>query len=140
VGQVVQPADRFSIGPAGRSPAFLARDWRQRASRQFSIFWLAAPLSSVMLLNSLSTNMPRYFIEHHSGTRELGMFSAAASLVAVGNTLINALGQAVTPKLAKMFAWEGAAKFAASADGWWPSRSHWGCAPSAARWCSGAGC
>jgi O-antigen/teichoic acid export membrane protein len=55
--------------------------------------------------------MPRYFIEHHSGTRELGMFSAAAALVAVGNTIINALGQAVTPKLAKMFAWEGPARF-----------------------------
>ena len=88
------------------------RKWRASAARQFSIFWLAAPLSSVMLLNSLSTNMPRYFIEHHSGTRELGMFSAAAALVAMGNTLINALGQAVTPKLAKMFAWEGPARFA----------------------------
>jgi O-antigen/teichoic acid export membrane protein len=101
-----------SVQP-GEARPFFPRHWRQRASRQFSIFWLAAPLSSVMLLNSLCTNMPRYFIEHHSGTRELGMFSAAASLVAVGNTLINALGQAVTPKLAKMFAWEGAAKFAA---------------------------
>ena len=90
----------------------LPRKWRASAARQFSIFWLAAPLSSVMLLNSLSTNMPRYFIEHHSGTRELGMFSAAAALVAMGNTIINALGQAVTPKLAKMFAWEGAARFA----------------------------
>jgi O-antigen/teichoic acid export membrane protein len=88
------------------------RKWRASAARQFSIFWLAAPLSSVMLLNSLCTNMPRYFIEHHSGTRELGMFSAAAALVAMGNTLINALGQAVTPKLAKMFAWEGPARFA----------------------------
>jgi O-antigen/teichoic acid export membrane protein len=86
-------------------------------TRQFSIFWVAAPLSSVMLLNSLSTNMPRYFIEHHSGTRELGMFSAAAALVAVGNTIVNALGQAVTPKLAKIFAWEGAAKFASFSGG-----------------------
>src|SRR5208283_1537564 len=90
----------------------LRHKWRDGAGRQFSIFWVAAPLSSVMLLNSLAINMPRYFIEHHSGTRELGMFSAAAALVAMGNTIINALGQAVTPKLAKMFAWEGAAKFA----------------------------
>ncbi|MGP8246994.1 MAG: lipopolysaccharide biosynthesis protein [Bryobacteraceae bacterium] len=98
--------------PIGPQVTNLPHRWRQGLTRQFSIFWLAAPLSSVMLLNSLSTNMPRYFIEHHSGTRELGLFSAAASLVAVGNTIINALGQAVTPKLAKMFAWEGASKFA----------------------------
>jgi O-antigen/teichoic acid export membrane protein len=108
--QSVQPGEARPSGHRGPvQPSY----WRQRASRQFSIFWLAAPLSSVMLLNSLSTNMPRYFIEHHSGTRELGLFSAAASLVAVGNTLINALGQAVTPRLAKMFAWEGAARFEA---------------------------
>jgi O-antigen/teichoic acid export membrane protein len=99
------------VQPGAARPV-LSHKWREAVARQFSIFWLAAPLSSVMLLNSLSTNMPRYFIEHHSGTRELGMFSAAASLVAVGNTLVNALGQAVTPKLAKMFAWEGAARFA----------------------------
>jgi O-antigen/teichoic acid export membrane protein len=86
--------------------------FRQGAAKQFAIFWVALPLSSVMLLNSLSTNMPRYFIEHSLGARELGMFSAAASLVAVGNTLINAVGQTVTPKLAKMFAWQGTAEFA----------------------------
>jgi O-antigen/teichoic acid export membrane protein len=88
------------------------RTWREAATRQFSIFWLALPLSSVMLLNSLCTNMPRYFIEHHIGTRELGIFSAAASLVAVGNTLINAVGQTVTPRLAKLFVWEGPDAFA----------------------------
>ena len=88
------------------------RTWREAATRQFSIFWVALPLSSVMLMNSLCTNMPRYFIEHHIGTRELGIFSAAASLVAVGNTLINAVGQTVTPRLAKLFVWEGPGAFA----------------------------
>lgn len=88
------------------------RTWREAATRQFSIFWLALPLSSVMLMGSLCTNMPRYFIEHHMGTRELGMFSAAASLVALGNTVINAMGQAVTPRLAKLFVWEGPSVFA----------------------------
>jgi O-antigen/teichoic acid export membrane protein len=88
------------------------RTRREAAARQFSIFWVALPLSSVMLLNSLATNMPRYFIEHHIGTRELGIFSAAASLVSVGNTLINAVGQTVTPRLAKLFAWEGRDAFA----------------------------
>jgi O-antigen/teichoic acid export membrane protein len=88
------------------------RTWREAATGQFSIFWVALPLSGVMLLNSLCVNMPRYFIEHHMGARELGIFSAAASLVSVGNTVINAVGQAVTPRLAKMFAWEGPDAFA----------------------------
>ena len=88
------------------------RTWREAATGQFSIFWVALPLSGVMLLGSLCANMPRYFIEHHMGARELGIFSAAASLVSVGNTVINAVGQTVTPRLAKLFAWEGADVFA----------------------------
>jgi len=85
---------------------------RQSAARQFSLLWLAAPLAAVMLLNSLATNMPRYFVNHYVGTRELGIFSAAASLVSLGNTIVNAIGQAVTPRLAKLLAWEGRGKFA----------------------------
>jgi O-antigen/teichoic acid export membrane protein len=86
--------------------------FRQTMAQQMSIFWLALPLSGVMLLNSLSTNMPRYLIEHHMGARELGIFSAAASLVAVGNNLVNAVGQTLMPRLAKAFAWGDAAGFA----------------------------
>ncbi len=89
----------------------MAGTWRDALGRQWTIFRVALPLSTVMLLCSLCTNMPRYFIEHHLGTRELGIFSAAASLVAVGNTLINAVGQTVTPKLAKLYAFESPAAF-----------------------------
>jgi O-antigen/teichoic acid export membrane protein len=85
--------------------------FRKSALRQLSLLWLAAPLAAVMLLNSLCTNMPRYFLDHYLGTTELGIFAAAASLVAVGNTMINAVGQAVTPRLAKLLAWEGQEKF-----------------------------
>jgi O-antigen/teichoic acid export membrane protein len=85
--------------------------WRQSGLRQLSLLWLAAPLAAVMLLNSLCTNMPRYFLDHYLGTAELGIFSAAASLVAVGNNIVNAVGQAVTPRLAKLLAWEGQEKF-----------------------------
>lgn len=91
--------------------AQLAPGFRQSLSRQLSLLWLAAPLAAVMLLNSLCTNMPRYFVAHYVGTRELGLFSAAASLVSLGNTIVNAIGQAVTPRLAKLLAWEGREKF-----------------------------
>ena len=87
--------------------------FRQSAARQLSLLWLAAPLAAVMMLNSLCTNMPRYFVDHYLGTRELGFFTAAASLVSLGNTVVNSIGQAVTPRLAKLLAWEGREKFAA---------------------------
>lgn len=81
-------------------------------SQQWAIFAVALPLGSVMVLNSLCGNLPRYFIEHHLGTHELGIFSAAASLISIGSTLINTVGQSVTPRLAKLFAWEGRGAFA----------------------------
>jgi O-antigen/teichoic acid export membrane protein len=65
---------------------------------------LALPLGFTQMLVSLNTNIPRYFIERLWGERELGFFAAIASLMAVGNTLINALGQAASPRLAQYYA------------------------------------
>jgi len=66
--------------------------------------WLALPLGLVMALISLNTNIPRYFIEHELGTAELGIFAALAYLMVAGNTLVSAMGQSVTPRLAKYYA------------------------------------
>jgi O-antigen/teichoic acid export membrane protein len=66
--------------------------------------WLAFPLGLALAVNSLWSNIPRYFLNHEFGERELGMFSAVASLMIVGATVIGALGQAAGPKLAKHFA------------------------------------
>ena len=105
----------YDAGPGSRdfvaTEPRIASTRRESFERQVSLFWLAAPLAVVMLLNSLCSNMPRYFMDHYMGTRELGIFAAAASLVSAGNTLVNAVGQAVTPRLAKLLAWEGREKF-----------------------------
>ncbi len=69
-----------------------------------SLAWLALPLGVVMMLLSLKANVPRYFIEHHWGERELGIFAALAYLIVAGNTVIGALGQSATPRLAKYYA------------------------------------
>jgi O-antigen/teichoic acid export membrane protein len=66
--------------------------------------WLALPMGVVMMLCSLSANIPRYFIERQLGPRELGIFAAIASLMVAGNTIINALGEAVIPRLSKLYA------------------------------------
>ena len=53
-----------------------------------------------MMLVSLNTNIPRYFIQHYLGERELGIFAAMFYLMVAGNTIIAALGQSASPRLA----------------------------------------
>ena len=66
--------------------------------------WLVLPLGIVAALGSLRNNIPRYFIEGYLGERELGIFAALAYLMVAGNTLVLALGQAASPRLAKYYA------------------------------------
>ena len=66
--------------------------------------WLALPLGLVMMLISLNANIPRYFIEHYLGERELGIFAAMAYLIVAGGMVVGALGQSATPRLAKYYA------------------------------------
>lgn len=64
----------------------------------------ALPLGLVMGLISLNSNLPRYFLEQTFGERELGIFSAIAYLMVAGNTVVGALGQSASPRLAKQYA------------------------------------
>jgi O-antigen/teichoic acid export membrane protein len=66
--------------------------------------WLALPLGIVMMLISLAASVPRYFVEAELGERALGVFSAMAYLMVVANTVVFALGQAASPRLARYFA------------------------------------
>lgn len=70
----------------------------------FKLAALAAPLGIVMMFNSLNTNIPRYLLERSFGERELGIFAAMAYLMVAGTTVISALGQSASPRLAKQFA------------------------------------
>jgi O-antigen/teichoic acid export membrane protein len=76
--------------------------WERR--RMLRLTWLALPLGFVMMLGSLMTNIPRYFIERFDGTHELGIFAAMAYIVIAGTTVVDALGQAVSPRLAQQYA------------------------------------
>lgn len=66
--------------------------------------WLSLPLGFVMMLISLNSNIPRYFIEQYLGERELGIFAAIAYLMVAGGMVVNALGQSASPRLAKYYA------------------------------------
>lgn len=68
------------------------------------LIWLSLPLGLAMMLISLNTNVPRYFIERYLGERELGFFAAIAYLMVAGNMVVSALGQSASPRLAKYYA------------------------------------
>ena len=75
------------------------------------LVWLALPLGFVMMLISLNTNIPRYFIERYLGERELGIFAAMAYLMVAGDMVVSALAQSATPRLAKYYATGNRAAF-----------------------------
>lgn len=68
------------------------------------LIWLCLPLGLVMMLISLNSNIPRYFIERYLGERELGIFAAIAYLMVAGSMVMNALGESAIPRLAKYYA------------------------------------
>jgi len=93
------------VGSAGETLA------RTTVRAQVRIVRTALPLGVVLMLVSLNSNLPRYAIEHFLGTRELGAFAAAASFMTAGGTVINALGQSATPRLARYFEQGDRARF-----------------------------
>jgi O-antigen/teichoic acid export membrane protein len=90
-------ADLGPVGPGRFSPCW---DWRALGR----LAWLALPLGIVAMLYTLSTNIPRYFVEHYLGERLLGIFAALSYVTVIGVILSNSLGQAAAPRLARHYA------------------------------------
>lgn len=79
--------------------------WPQwNAQRLRRLGWLALPMGFVAMLISLNTNIPRYFVERHLGEAQLGIYAAMAYLIVAGNTIVSALGQSASPRLAAYYA------------------------------------
>lgn len=91
-------ATRGCITPRKGSATF-----GERSSKRFRIIRTAFPLGIVLMIGSFASNVPRYFIAHMAGSHALGIFSAIASLTTAANLFINALGQAATPRMAKLY-------------------------------------
>ena len=66
--------------------------------------FLAFPMGLVMMLISVNSNIPRYFIEGYFGESELGIFAAIAYLTFAGGQIVSALGQSASPRLSILFA------------------------------------
>lgn len=83
----------------------LFQGWRPRNLRPLlPLAWLALPLGLVQMLISLNTNVPRFFIQAVAGEHALGIYSAIAYVTVAGSTFVVAVGQAVSPRLARLYA------------------------------------
>ncbi|MCS6880187.1 MAG: oligosaccharide flippase family protein [Oscillochloridaceae bacterium] len=92
--------------PGASSPVQLARSlrprWRPRTL--LALTWLALPLGISMLLISLVTSLPRFFVGHYLGEYTLGIFAALTYLQVAGMTVVSALGQSALPRLSRHYA------------------------------------
>jgi O-antigen/teichoic acid export membrane protein len=73
--------------------------------------WLTIPLGFVTMLISFNSNIPRYFIEGHLGSYQLGLFAAITSFQKAAPTVVQALGRSASPRLAKYYAANNARAF-----------------------------
>lgn len=82
-----------------RHVASLRPRWNARVARR--IAWVALPLGIVTMLMALNVNVPRYFLQASLGERGVGFYSALVYLVVPLSTVVNAIGQATSPALAR---------------------------------------
>ena len=86
------PSARLTCGPH-------TLKWNLRTQGRLLV--TAFPLGVITGLGGLNLNIPRYFIEYFLSRRELGIFSALASLIGAGNLVMAALASCIIVKLAK---------------------------------------
>ena len=100
-----QAAARIAVFLAYDRPAAAVHESPHRSGfgAQAAILRAALPLGLVLMLITLSGNLPRYAIERRMGTVALGVFAAVASFQTIGAAVINPLGQTMTPRLARAF-------------------------------------
>ena len=65
---------------------------------------LGLPLGFVLFLISINSNVQKYILSYYLDVTNVGYFSAIAYLTIVGNILINGIGQAVSPRIARLLA------------------------------------
>jgi O-antigen/teichoic acid export membrane protein len=89
---------------------------RFELSVQRKLLGLSLPLGIVVLLTSLNSNVPSYFIKHALGERDLGIFSVIGFMISVGNMAVVSLGQSAFTRLARSYAVGNLAAFGSLLD------------------------
>ncbi len=85
-------------------PSRASQTLRNRVAIATRLAWMALPLGIGIMLVSLSTAIPRYFVERILGAESLGIFAAIAYIQVAGATVISALAAAANPRLAQHYA------------------------------------
>lgn len=70
-------------------------------SNIFPLIKKAVPLGFISCLASLSTNIPRYFLEKYSGTEELGIYAGIAYIMYANVMFLTSIFQPAIPVLAE---------------------------------------
>ncbi|MEW5919272.1 MAG: oligosaccharide flippase family protein, partial [Gemmatimonadota bacterium] len=92
--------DVDSAAASGRARwAALRPTWDLSRHARLALF--ALPLGINVLLDTLWTNFPRYVLERTDGTIALGIFAALGAIMASSSLVITALGQSISPRLAR---------------------------------------
>jgi O-antigen/teichoic acid export membrane protein len=77
---------------------------RFNAGEQRQLLWRSLPLGIVVLLTTLNSSIPSFFIKHGIGERDLGIFSALGLTISVGNMAVISLGQSAFTRLSRAYA------------------------------------
>jgi O-antigen/teichoic acid export membrane protein len=99
-----QELARGSAGGGAKTSLPTSIKPRWEARRILGLARVALPLGLVMMLVVLSTNIPRYFVEGYVDQSALGIFGAIGYLSVAGTMAVGALGDSVTPRLARDYA------------------------------------
>jgi O-antigen/teichoic acid export membrane protein len=93
---------------------FVGYDVRAEKSLDFSPAWRrdavislvlqGLPLGLVMVILSVDFNIPVYFVQHYYGAKDVGVLGAITQLSLAGMLVVTAMGQAASPRLAKLYA------------------------------------
>jgi O-antigen/teichoic acid export membrane protein len=97
---------RQDIAEIFRSPAVAGiaiRRTLQDKRKLKNLVLQAFPLGLAAMLGSSVSSIPRYFIEHYSGTAQLGIFAALMYLLVAGRTMIVALAQSCVAQLSRLY-------------------------------------
>lgn len=80
--------------------------WQLQAAKQIIMY--ALPLGFTVMLVSLQTNLPRYFIEKYDSIENVGVFTVFGYFIVVGGIAINSVCQYLSPHYAQ--SWYEASK------------------------------
>ena len=73
-------------------------------SSLWQLLIVSSPLGVVLALMSLNTNIPLYAISYFKGEYDLGIYASLSYMIVACNVVVTALGEAITPRLARWHA------------------------------------